>query len=307
MKLLIYGDDTALVATRVQELKQHFLKSNADSEVLVLKADDLPLPEQVVDMLATMPLWGGKKCFILYDFLAQTWKGEYQKMWDWIDAISPEQVVFFVEHANDAPTKVKRIVKWVESGELTTKLMFACPKGKGIKTHLKLTSEQQTYLDQLYQQDPLMAYQELKKAHLLMEAQRADLIDEVFNQPEFSTSIFRLTDTVFARNALGALTAVQELLAQGENEFMLLSMLINHTKKILFILDAEAQGVASQDVLKKLKVHPFVAKNLMKQKSLFRLDQAKRWLQTLLEIDLQSKQGKVDAKVALEQFCVSIG
>lgn len=307
MKLLIYGDDTALVATRIKELKQHFLKNNGDSEVVVLRADDLPMPEQVLDMFATMPLWGGKKCFILHDFLTQTWKGEYQKMWDWIDAIAPDQVIFFVEYTNDVTTKIKRVVKWIEAGELIPKLMFGCPKGKGIKTNLKLTTAQQSYLDQLYQQDPLMAYQELQKAHLLSAADRSDLIDAVFNQPEFSTSIFRLTDTVFARNASGALTAIQELLAQGENEFMLLSMLINHTKKILFILDAEVQGAASQDVLKKLKVHPFVAKNLMKQKALFRLDQVKRWLQTLLEIDLQSKQGKVDAKVALEQFCVSIG
>ncbi len=307
MKLLIYGDDTALVATRILELKQHFLKNNSDSEVIAIRADDMPEPEQLVDMFATQPLWGGKKCFILHDFLSQTWKGDYQLMWDWIDSMPGDHVVFFVEYTNDAATKIKRVTKWLESGELTTKLMFACAKGKGIKSGIKLTASQQNYLDQVYSQDPLMAYQELRKAHLLTDANRSDLIDAVFNQPEFSTSIFRLTDTVFARNASGALTTVQDLLAQGENEFMLLSMLIGHIKKIVFILDAEAQGISSQDVLKKLKVHPFVAKNLMKQKTLFRLDQAKRWLQTLLEIDLQSKQGKVDAKVALEQFCVSIG
>ncbi len=306
MNLLIYGDDTALVAARVRELKNHFVKGNADSEITTIDVADLPEPEQILDMLTTVPLWGGKRCFILSGFLTFSWKGEYASVWDWIDSIGQENVLFFVEYQNDVPTKVKRVVQWIADEQLTKKLMFACPKGNAIKTNIKLTTAQQNYLNQVYSQDPLMAYQELHKASLLTDANRPDLIDEVFNQPEFSTSIFRLTDTVFARNARGAAEAIQDLLGQGENEHMLLSMLINHLKKILFILDAESKAVPSQEVLKKLKVHPFVAKNMMKQKSLFSLGHVQGWLQTLLEIDLQSKQGKVDAKVALTQFCVSI-
>ncbi len=307
MNLLIYGDDTALVATRIRELKQHFLKTNTDSEIYSLLFDDLPEPDQLLDIFSTVPLWGSKKCFVLHGFLTTTWKGEYEKMWDWISAVAPENPLIFVEYQNDVLTKVKKVAQWIKDGQLTTKLTFACPKSKSLKTPLSLTASQQEYLNHVYSSDPLLAYQELNKARLLTDAKRVDLIDEVFNQPEFSTSIFRLTDSLFARNALLAASVVQELLAQGENELMLLSMIINHVKKILFILDAEAKGMASQDILKKLKVHPFVAKNLMKQKTAFSVAICQQWLKTLLEIDLQSKQGKADAKVALTQFCVSIG
>lgn len=306
MNLLIYGDDTALVSSRIAELKQHFLKNNPEGEIFSLAAQDMPEPDQVLDILTTAPLWGGKRCFILHGFLTATWKGEYEKVWQWLEHVPAEYPLFFVEYQNDVITKVKRVVSWIESGALPAKLQFACPKGKTFRTHLPLTTSQQNYLNQVYSIDPLMAHQELLKAHLLTDAKRTDLIDEVFNQPECSTSIFRLTDSLFARNAANATSVVQDLLAQGENEHMLLSMIINHVKKILCILDAEAHGVNHQEVLKKLKVHPFVAKNLMKQKTLFTLALAKSWLKTLLEIDLQSKQGKVDAKIALTQFCVSI-
>ncbi len=306
MNILVYGDDTALIEQRIKELKQHFLKTNSDGEIIVIDSEALPLPAEMVDVLTTVTLLGNKRCFVLKGLLSHTFTAEYENFWYWIAQIPPEFAVIYVDYTAEILKKSVQVQEWQKAGTLLPRLTFACLKGRSLNTALTLTGSQKQYLDQVYQADPLFAYQELGKVALLVDAGHPELIEEVFARPELSVSVFKLTDAFFMKRSQATMESLETLFGQGENEHMLLGLLINQLKKLIFVMDADVRGEPVEATLKALKIHPFVAKNMQQQKRLFTLAEAQLWLQRLLEIDLQSKQGKVDAKVALGQFCVSI-
>ncbi len=306
MNILVFGDDAAQVRQKTADLRARFSQVNPDGEVMTLYADDLPEINALTDMLTTVSLTGDKKC-IVFRNLFSTKIAEQEQVEDLLKRTDQTMTTMIFSEESSDVLKKSFLKKMKEHGVLSEKYMFSCQKTRILKLDISLTQEEKNYLNQLYQSDPELVEKELEKVALLQRAGKPELISEVFSDYDFSLSVFRFTDALFAKKFTQATIFLQQLFEQDHNEHMLLSMITNHIKKILFILDAEHKKADITKVLKELKIHPFVAKNLMQQKRNFSLAEAKSWLNSFLKIDLLSKQGKVDAKIALEQFCVTMG
>ena len=306
MNILVFGDDPAQVRKKTADLKARFLQVNPGGEVIILYADDLPGIGSLTDMLTTVSLTGDKKCIIFKNLLS-TKLEQQEQIEELLKQSDQEMTTLVFSEENSDVLKKTFVKKMTKEGILLEKYIFSCQKARVLRLDLVLGQEEKNYLNQLYQSDPEMVEREIEKIALLQRAGKSELIPEVFSDYEFSLSVFRFTDALFAKNYSQASVYLRQLFDQDHNEHMLLSMIINHVKKILFILDAENKKHDVSKVIKEMKIHPFVAKNLLQQKQRFSLSEVKSWLARLLEIDLLSKQGKVNAKLALEQFCVSIG
>ena len=306
MNILLYGDDAALMRKKLSGFKSQFLKMYADGEVLTLHGDALPPPDELADTFTTDSLFGSKKLFILKSWYAVLQEKTMAVILPWlIQGGKIHTVIYYEEDVHDV-IKTDHFKALQAQKLLADKYIFYCRRARSVTSSVSLTPEQRLYIDQVHADNSALAEQELTKAALLQRAGKADLINQVFTDHQTILSVFPFIDAVFARDPVQTHRILHGLLAQGENELMLLTMLINHVKKVLFIVDAEMKAADINLLLKKMRVHAFVAKKLLQQKKNFTLSLLKSWLTKLLEIDLQAKQGKVDAKVALGQFCVSI-
>lgn len=307
MNILLYGDDNAVLRDKLIAFKKQFQKNYPDGEIITLYGDELPTSATLADLLTTDSLFGSKKLFILKGVLGEINPKEHAELADWLITGGTTHTIIYYEEDNNDAVKSGHITVLQKQAVLDNKYIFLCRKGRGIISDTVFTPEQKMYLDQVHGQSSALAQQEIAKAQLLQRAGHPELINNVFNDYQLSLSVFPFIDCIFLRNGKKAYSLLLSLLSQGENELMLMTMLINHLKKILFLLDAEAQKADLNALLKKMRVHAFVAQKLQQQKRNFTLVECQDWLKKLLEIDLQAKQGKVDAKVALGQFCVSIG
>lgn len=306
MNILVYGDDAAQIRKKVADLKARFSQVNPLGEVVTLYADELPEMGKLTDMLTTVSLMNEKKCLIFKN-LFSTKIAEQEQIENLLKQVDQNMTTIIFSEENSDVLKKSFVKKMKKEGILPEKFIFSCQKTNILKMDIVVGKEERDYLNQLYHSDPELVEKELEKVALLQRAGKAELIPEVFSDYEFSLSVFRFTDALFAKKHAQATVYLKQLFAQNHNEHMLLSLIMNHLKKLLFILDTEARKQDTNTMLKEMKIHPFVAKNLLVQKRNFTLTEVKSWLKKLLVIDLQSKQGKVDAKVALEQFCVTMG
>lgn len=307
MNILLYGNDVALLRKKLTGFKSQFLKMYPEGEVITLYGDNVPELAEIADLFTSESLFGSKKLFILKRWIEILDRKDMHDVLSWLVQGGQQHTIIYYEEDTENPFDVPHFKSLKENNHLEEKYIFYCRRGKFISASLNLTPEQKVYLEQVHNENSVLAEQELTKAALLQRAGKSELINTVFSDYHLAITVFPFIDAVFARDGIRASRLLYDLLAQGENELMLITMLINHLKKILFIVDAEHRKVDINGLLKKMRIHAYVAKKLMQQKQYFSLHTSKAWLAKLLEIDLQAKQGKVDAKVALGQFCVSIG
>ncbi len=306
MNILLYGDDKLVMREKLASFRLQFKKLYPDGEIMILFGDELPMADELADLLGTDSLFGNKKLIVLKDFGASLANKKNHALLPWFVRGGEQHTIIYYAEDDLEAVKHAHIQDLLAQKHLEEKYVFFCRRGRLTTQKLVLTPAQKMYLEQVHMLDTALAAQEIAKAELLQRAGKSELVDTVFNDYQFSISVFPFLDSLFAKDSAKAASLLKSLFDQGENELMLLTMVINHLKKILFLLDAETKRSSPDEVLKKLRIHAFVAKKMLQQKRNFSLATAKLWLAKLLEIDLLAKQGKVDAKVALNQFCVSI-
>lgn len=306
MNILLYGDDKMALREKLATLRQQFKKMYPDGEVVLLYGDELPEVSELADLLSSDSLFGNKKLVVFKDFLDPLSLKKHEGLMPLFVRGGESNTVIYYMEDNVEALKCEHIQDLKARKLLDEKYIFACRKGRTMDIRISLTPEQRVYIEQVYTQDSALAAQEVAKAALLQRAGSGDLVNQVFNDYQLAISVFPFLDSMFAKDSKRTAALLKSLFDQGENELMLLTMIMNHLKKILFLLDAEQKNADVNALLKKMRVHAFVAKKMMQQKRNFNLITAKLWLAKLLEIDLLAKQGKVDPKVALQQFCVSI-
>lgn len=142
---------------------------------------------------------------------------------------------------------------------------------------------------------------EIKK---LLAASNGKIIDNTLVQEmvkgEIEDNIFALTDALGARNSKAALQLLAEQFAAGLSAEYLLAMFQRQFKIMLQIKVMQSQERLSENQLvSKLKLHPFVVKKGISQSAKFSLNELQSNLDKLLLLDFKNKQGQADIKSEL--------
>ena len=148
-------------------------------------------------------------------------------------------------------------------------------------------------------------YTEVQKLAILSkeyERITTKLIDKVCMKSEQGI-IFDLTDSIGDKNQEKALHLINEFILQKQSEQYLLIMIYKHIRSMYLVKLAQVKGkVDAQE----LGINPYVLKKIIGQVNKFSLEELKKIVMSLIELDSKSKLGELDARIGLESIIANI-
>lgn len=122
---------------------------------------------------------------------------------------------------------------------------------------------------------------------------------------ELDSVIFDLTDNIGKKNIEKSLQILKELLYNKEPIQKILITLYNHLKKIYMVMLAEEYNMNIAESLDLKPNQMFLVTKYKGQARYFKKKELKEILKKLIDLDYNSKQGKIDVNVGLEAIlCV---
>ncbi|MEE8391620.1 MAG: DNA polymerase III subunit delta [Anaerolineae bacterium] len=115
-----------------------------------------------------------------------------------------------------------------------------------------------------------------------------------------SAVVFDMVDALGRRDGRTASQTLHRLLDAGEHPMGLLAMVVRQFRLLIQVKELKAQGLASQQAAKELKLHPFPTGKLYSQVNHFSAEQLETVYRHLLDTDVDIKTGKIEAEVALD-------
>lgn len=104
-------------------------------------------------------------------------------------------------------------------------------------------------------------------------------------------NIFALLAALGQRDSSRALRLLQGLYADGEAPLNILTMIVRHFRHLWLVAEMRSQGLQQGQMAKRLKVPPFVVKQLLEQEGNFSANEYRQVYRQLLETDLALKSG----------------
>ena len=117
------------------------------------------------------------------------------------------------------------------------------------------------------------------------------------------TDIFKTIDAIAVKDKRNALYLIRQHLEKGDSPLYLLSMVNFQFRNILLMKSLQYWTPA---ILKKIGIHPYVAKKSISQANRFSLEELKKIYQRVFQLDLAIKTGRIEAQIALELLIAEI-
>lgn len=146
------------------------------------------------------------------------------------------------------------------------------------------------------------SYAVSKKHPLKILAEDVDLLVK----PKIESNIFEAIDALSLKNKRRALMLFHRLLAKGENELYILTMIIYAFRNLIKVKSELEKKTPFRVLSSKLGLHPYVVKKTLRSSQYFSFSELKKIYQKLLEIDIDIKRGKVDPRVALDMLILGL-
>ncbi|MCX7694570.1 MAG: DNA polymerase III subunit delta [Caloramator sp.] len=146
---------------------------------------------------------------------------------------------------------------------------------------------------------------ELKKlVDYLGDKKTVDKTDiEIIISKSIENNVFRLLDYITIKEIDDAIKVYNQMILQGEEELMILSMIFRNFK-IMYLLKIYIENY--NDVVKKYNIRDFALKNYLKWIKKYELKDLKKNIKKCYEYDLKIKQGELNSTVAIENLIIEL-
>lgn len=312
---LLYGGEQYLIDTAVNKIKKNFGE-------LLLGINYILLDESTIDNLISdieMPAFGYDKKLIVVrssglfkkDGRKKTGTPIQEKIADFIknnmDTITEAVVLVFVEAEADKNSVFETIS---ENGIICNieelKPIQLVKKLKQICNLYKVNCDESTlnYLVEIAGTNLEILINEIRKLIEYAGMGGTITVNDV-NQlsiKQIDSVIFELTDNLAIRKIDKALEVLDNLIYQKEALQKILITLYNHFKKIYLCRIAVENN---KDIVNSLSLRPnqtFLVTKYKKQASYFKMKELKGILDSLIDLDYNSKNGKIDIDVGLRSI-----
>jgi len=128
--------------------------------------------------------------------------------------------------------------------------------------------------------------------------EESDVEQVVGSSKQFS--VFELCDAVGGKNLNRSLNILSHMLQMGEMPTALLAMLSRHFFILAKLREMRQKKLSSDEIAKKLKIHPFFMKNYQRQAAMYSGEQLKNAFHHLLEADQALKSSSQKPRLVLE-------
>ena len=313
MIIFLYGGDTFHSRQKLQELKDGFIqKVDAESNsISVIDGQNTNLKE-ISEKISTGSLFVKKRLVIIENIFSNKANSIFTELIDYLKSLAQnsENVIIFWDkelNTKNAPLKIvqkklfaflgkQKFVQEFKSPTNNQLLAFVKQQAKLYDKDIKMSAA--SLLINMSNGDLWMLNREIKKLAFLNKESKEiltknvqDMVTGIFNE-----DIFALTDALSTKNKNLAIKLLEEQSAAGLSDEYLLSMLIRQFKILWQIKEAMETSSSQAEIVKKLKLHPFVIKKGMQQTKHFSKTVLKNYLNKLVELDFLNKNGLANLK-----------
>jgi DNA polymerase III subunit delta len=319
---LFYGEDSFSCNQKLNYWKKEFVKKHDESGLESIDGNKID-PANFESNLESMPFLSEKKMIIVKNLLSQksTEKNKTinKKIAKTIEKTPDFSLLIF--HEIQTPDKrtslYKKIAKIGKIEEFPLLSINALTKrilDQARERNLKIDFNNANYLATQCGLDLWTINNELDKLELFIPNQEItpQAIDEIVH-PALSASIFRFTDGLGLKNYKEALKILKILVDSNEELSKIFFMIVRHFRILLQVKSMVDKNEPKHSITKKLKQHPFVIENMLKQSRNFSIEKLEKIYEELLQIDINVKTGitKVYGKnqkefqLAIEKFIIN--
>ncbi len=295
---LFAGEDNFSAVEKANLWKEKFLKKYGEMNLLILEGDKLRYSD-LEQAVLTAPFLSEKKLILVRDFLGNIKEEDRKKIVELMDRIPEYTVLVFLE--NKIPDKrmvlFKKLEKigkvdWFYSMKEKDLLIWIVMRFK--KSGVEIGRTEAQLLLELVGTNLWFLDKEIQK--LLLYADGA-LINAMMIKKlvtiNLSSSIFKMTDELGARNLREVLHIFRLLVGSGEEVIGIFFMLVRHFRIMIQVKDLVMKGMRVGDIARQIKSHPFVVSKMIGQIKNFSDRDLKIIYANLAKIDYDFKTGRI--------------
>ena len=209
------------------------------------------------------------------------------------------------------PKKVdmrKKIPKYLKKEGYET--IFSLMKPRELEKWIKeyfwengydITEDTRYFLIEALGNDQILLESEIEKICLYGPEEKTLTINSVKNVITYSIkgNIFQMLDGLMEKNGSKMIQSLDALYKLKEPEVKIIFMVIREFRLLLLAKWLVERKATKDDLVKTLKVHPFVGGRLMMRTKQFSYSVIKNYLNRLYELEEKIKNGKGDSKILL--------
>lgn len=316
MIILLYGQDSYRSREKINQIIEKYKQTDkTQSGLFVFDGDDFTV-DKLRQSVTEQSFFTAKKLIIIKNIFSDKKR-------------ESEIAEYFKIHQELYESKDIVIVLWQGDGIKSSNALFKVLTKKGIsvrKQEFKTMSENdlkrwvqgklghvkisQSALQNLilYAGNDLWCLDnEIKKlAHYKPEGTLTVEDIDVMISGNAESNIFQAIDALGQKNFFKAMQDFNLLSYKGEEAVYLFSMIAYQFRNLLKVKDASSRGGGSVDsIVKRIKIHPFVARKTLSQVRNYTLEELKDIYADLQQFDLKIKTGKLEPELALDLFLIS--
>jgi len=159
---------------------------------------------------------------------------------------------------------------------------------------IKISPVNTTYLSQQCGFNMWKIQSELKKLSVFSNGSEIskEIIDDMV-KPSISTTIFKLTDFISAKDKISALKTLKTLVDSGEEIRKIFFMLVRHFRILIQVYDLISKNNRPKEIAEKMKEHPFTIQKTSLQSKNFKFQNLKEIYNELFKIEISSKSNEI--------------
>lgn len=332
--MFLFGSDTFRSKQRLRQLKEGFKKKYdpTGSNLAVLDGEKLTL-EKFRKAVSASGFLSSKRLVVVEEVIGKSKKKELQKdivdyfeSTDWND----DNIVIFWEA--DVATKSRKPKKKATGNNKTVsrstrpllkrlqgeKNVEEFPQLKGEQLNRWIQSEirqlggsiDSSALTELVSRVGSNLWQmtnEISKLVALRESKSIKLADvKQMVTSQYDENIFHLTDALASKDLKIALRLLSDQLASGAHELYILTMLVRQFRLLIQAHELIETEPHPATIASRLKIHPFVAQQLISQARKFTFPELKRIYEELTILDLKFKTSDGEPRLLFDLFATSV-
>lgn len=276
-----------------------------------LLTDGMGFPEAIMN-LNTPSLFEGNLLYVIKDESILKDDSAFDVLKTYIDNPSPfASLVLAFPKKIDMRKKIPKYLK-KEGFETVFSLMKPRELEKWIKEYFwdkgyDITEDTRYFLIEALGDDQILLESEIEKICLYEPEDKTLKIDTIKDIITYSIkgNIFQMLDGLMEKNGSKMIQSLDALYKLKEPEVKIVFMVIREFRLLLLARWLVERGHTKDDIVKLLKVHPFVGGRLMTRARQYDFLVIKNYLNELYRLEEKIKTGKGDSKILLASTLMS--
>lgn len=302
MIIFLYGEDTYRSSQKLKNLKAKYIEKYGDTNLETFE-DGFELGK-IKGAITALPFLADKRLVIIKNIFKSRSKDILEGISEILENVPEETITIFWE--SGVPDKrtvlFKKLIKEKSEefeklqGYKLTKWIEDNVADKGGKISGKNAEKLASYVgDDLNQLENEIA----KLVTFRNEGEISSEDIDLLVNSKLSGNIFNLVDAVGTGDYRKTAQYMHDLLAQGENEIYILTMIVRQFRNLILIKDYEGK-LDKMGIAKEVGLHPFVVQKGMVQARNFSIQELKNMYEKLLDTDIAIKTGEKEPLLALD-------